>query len=160
VTTYLLDTNVFNKLNDGQLQLDAFRDLDIVVTHIQWEELSATKNSARKAELLRTFEKINPKTDRTASALFDVSVFDQSAFAADGVVEGKMTARLSQLDAAAGKKHRDPKNRQRDVLIAHTAIKNNVTLISDDKNLRQLVCEFRGRAISTSLILAKNKTGR
>jgi hypothetical protein len=61
-----------------------------------------------------------------------------------------MLKRLEQLDAAARKKHGDPKNRMRDVLIGHTAIKINATLISDDPQLRQLVSEFGGRAISPS----------
>jgi hypothetical protein len=61
-----------------------------------------------------------------------------------------MLDRLTQLDAAAGKKHRDPKNPIRDVLIGHTAININATLISADKQLRQLVSEFGGRAISPS----------
>jgi predicted nucleic acid-binding protein len=61
-----------------------------------------------------------------------------------------MLQRLTQLDAEEGKKHRDQKNRIRDVLIGHTAINVNATLISDDDGLRQLVSEFGGRAISTS----------
>jgi hypothetical protein len=61
-----------------------------------------------------------------------------------------MLERLTHLDAAEGKKHRDQKNRIRDVLIGHTAIKTNATLISEDVLLRQLVSEFDGRAVSTS----------
>src|SRR5262245_60168539 len=36
------------------------------------------KHPARAAELLRTFEKVAPRMDRTASAFFDVSNWDQA----------------------------------------------------------------------------------
>jgi hypothetical protein len=77
-----------------------------------------------------------------------------------------MLARLYQLNAHASKTHRDPKNPIRDVLIAHTAINVNATLISDDPQLRQLVAECGGRAISvrdagvSHECPAKNKSGR
>ena len=119
---------------------------------VQWGELNAAKEKypERAAKLLAAFEKIDPRMDPTASAVFDVSNWDQSSWSAeDGVVE-QMLQRLTQLDAEEGKKHRDPKNRIRDVLIGHTAIKNKATLISDDPRLRRLVSEFGGRAISTS----------
>jgi hypothetical protein len=79
--------------------------------------------------------------DATALAAF---------FGVEDGVEQQMLERLTQLDAAEDKKHRDPKNRIRDVLIGHTAIRINATLISDDPQLRQLFSEFGGRAISTS----------
>lgn len=100
--------------------------------------------------MLSIFEKIDPRLDPTASAVWDVSKWDQSSWSAeDGVVE-QMLQRLTQLDAEEGKKHRDQKNRIRDILIGHTAIKNKATLISDDPRLRRLVSEFGGRGISTS----------
>jgi len=150
MTAYILDTNVFNRLADGKVSFDAFRGLRLAATHVQLDELRATKNPTRAAKLLSIFEKIDPRLDPTASAVWDVSKWDQSSWSAeDGVVE-QMLQRLTQLDAEEGKKHRDQKNRIRDVLIGHTAINVNATLISDDDGLRQLVSEFGGRAISTS----------
>jgi hypothetical protein len=111
------------------------------------DELRATKNAARAAALLSIFKKIDPRMDSTASAFPDVSNWDQSSWSDDGVAE-RMLARLHQLNAHASKTHRDPKNPIRDVLIAHTAINVNATLISDDPQLRQLVAECGGRAIS------------
>jgi hypothetical protein len=151
----MLDANVFNRLADGKLSFDDFRDLHLVATHVQCDELRATPDPAMRNKLLRTFKKIYPKMDRTSSAFYDVSKWDRSSWSPEDCADEKMLARLRKLD----KKDR-PENQRRDVLIGHTAIDINATLISDDKNLRQLVCEFRGRAISTSLIPAKNKTGR
>jgi len=150
MTAYMLDTNVFNRLLDGQVSIDAFRGLRLVATHVQLDELRATKNSARAAELLRIFEEAEPRMDPTASAFWDVNRWDQSNWTPEDGVVKQMLARLTQLDAVAGKKHRDPKNPIRDVLIAHTAININATLISVDPQLRQLVSEFEGRAISPS----------
>jgi predicted nucleic acid-binding protein len=147
MTEYMLDTNAFNKLLDGEVSIDGFRGLRLVATHVQLDELRATKNAARAAALLGTFEKIDPKMDNTASAFPDVSNWDQSSFSDDGIAQN-MLARLHQLNAAASKTHRDPKNPMRDVLIAHTAMSINATLISDDPQLRELVSEFGGRAIS------------
>ena len=148
MTAYMLDTNIFNRLADGQVSIDAFRGLRLVATHVQLDELRATKNPARAADLRSAFEEIDPTLGSTASAFPDVSKWDQSSWSDDGVAD-RMLARLNQLNAAARKKHRDPNNPIRDVLIAHTAININATLISDDPQLRQLVSEYGGQATST-----------
>jgi predicted nucleic acid-binding protein len=147
MTAYMLDTNVFNKVLDGEVSAEAFRDLRLVATHVQWDELKATerKDATRAAKLLSIFEKIDPEMESTASAFYDVSNWDQSTYSGEDDVVRAMLARLQQLNADAGKTHRDPKNPIRDVLIAHTAIKIGATLISYDPQLRQLVSEFGGR---------------
>jgi predicted nucleic acid-binding protein len=148
MTAYMLDTNAFDRLLDGQVSFDTIRGLHLVATHVQLDELRAAekKQPERAAKLLSTFEEIDPTMDSTASAFWDVSNWDQSSWE-DGVAD-RMLARLRQLDADARKKHRDPKNQIRDVLVGHTAIKINATLISCDPQLRQLVSEFGGRAVS------------
>jgi predicted nucleic acid-binding protein len=146
MTANMLDTNVFNRLLDGDVSIDAFRGLQLAATHIQEDELRATKNPARRAELLNMFKKIDPIMVRSASAVWDVSKWDQSSYSADDGVVEKMLARLRELDATARKKHRDPKNATRDVLIGHTAIRINAELISDDPQLRRLISEYGGRA--------------
>src|SRR5262249_27316109 len=100
--------------------------LPLLATHVQWDELNAAKENypQRAAKLLAAFQKVDPTMDSTASAFWDVSNRDQSTWSAEDGVEQQMLERLTQLDAEEGKKHRDPKNRIRDVLIGHTAIKN------------------------------------
>jgi predicted nuclease of predicted toxin-antitoxin system len=61
----------------------------------------------------------------------------------------KMLNRLRQLDEEAGKKSREPLNQDRDILIAETAIKNHAHLVSGDENLRRVVSEFGGYAITS-----------
>jgi hypothetical protein len=115
MTAYVLDTNVFDRLAGGQVSFDAFCGRHLVATHIQLDELEAAKEKhpVRAAELLRTFKKIDPTMDRTASAFWDVSKSDQSSWSAEDGVEQQMVNRLEQLNANAGKKHRDPKNPRR-----------------------------------------------
>ena len=55
---------------------------------------------------------------------------------------------LQQLDSLSGKKSRDPLNQVHDILIAETAIKKHAVLVSGDKNLRQVVSDFGGRAMT------------
>jgi hypothetical protein len=90
MTAYMLDTNVFDRLADGEVSFDAFRGLPLLATHVQWGELNAAKEKypERAAKLLAAFEKIDPRMDPTASAVFNVSNWDQSSWSAeDGVVE-------------------------------------------------------------------------
>ena len=118
MTSYMLDTNLFNDALDGKISVGEFSTLHLLVTHIQRDELSATKNAARAAELYKVFDEIRPDQILTRSAVWDVSRFDQASYSsADGVLE-KMLERLRELDAMAGKKARDPANQHRDVLIA------------------------------------------
>src|SRR6516164_7167804 len=109
MTAYILDTNVFNRLADGKASFDAFRGLRLAATHVQLDELSATKKPERAEELLRAFEKIDPKMDKTASAFPDVSNWDMSSVSG-GAAPQNILARLNQHNAAATKTHRDPTN--------------------------------------------------
>src|SRR5262249_4683846 len=134
---YMLDTNVFDWLLDGKVSIDAFRGRRLLATHVQWDELEAAKKDypERAAALLSMFEKIDPKMHNTSSAFWGVSNWDQSSWSPEDGIGQRMVDRLTQLD----RKKRDPNNQRRDVLIAHTAIKNEATLISDDGPLRQLI---------------------
>ena len=52
------------------------------------------------------------------------------------------------------KKHRDELNPLRDVLIAETALKNDLVFVSEDRNLRTVVEEFGGVAMDIATMLA------
>jgi predicted nucleic acid-binding protein len=143
---YMLDTNVFNDVADGNIPLDAFAGRRVFATHVQIDELSASKSEQADA-LLKEFERIRPSHISTASATCDVSKWDQASWTDDPLCQ-KITARLRELDAETGKTHRDPNNTARDALIADTAIKSQLILVSGDRNLRRIVEEFGGRAIN------------
>jgi hypothetical protein len=108
------------------------------------------------AALMGAFESVAPSTVITSSAVWDITRWDQGSWSdATGTFQ-RMLARLRQLDIATGKKHRDPHNTVRDVLIAQTAINNDAVLVSTDENLRSVVAEFGGRAIPVEALVVGN----
>jgi hypothetical protein len=151
-TGYMLDTNLFNRVADGDLAIEAFQGLRLFATHVQLDELDATKNTSRVAALRKAFKLIDPKIVVTSSAAWNISKWDQAGWGAEDGVFQKILNRLGKLDAETGKMHRDPHNPVRDVLIAETAIKNGLALISGDRNLRCVVKEFGGRAVDEEVL--------
>ena len=156
---YMLDTNVFNRVLDNHLAVDDFRSVPLVTTHVQADELRNTGTTARKNALLAIFEEIAPEATPTRSAVFDVSRWDEACWSdEDGVFE-KMLCRLKELDDASIKKKKKKKpkefNQERDILMAETAMKNELTLVSNDENLRLVTTEFGGNAITLEGLPAK-----
>jgi predicted nucleic acid-binding protein len=142
---YMLDTTLFNSVLDGKISVASFAGLRLLVTGIQASELRATKSPHRRADLLTTFEDVNAAVALCSSFAWDVegAGWDQAYWNDGSGNFQKMLDRLRVLDP----KSKDPLNQLRDILIAETAIKNGVTMVSDDKRLRQVVLEFGGRAI-------------
>jgi predicted nucleic acid-binding protein len=148
---YLLDTNVFNDACDGKISLEAFVGRRVFTTGVQVSELSATANAARRAELIAKFEQIRPRPMPTASALWDVegAGWDQACWNDGSGNFQRMLDRLRQLDHQSGKKSKATSlNKERDILIAETAIVEQAILVSGDNSLRQVVSEFGGNAIA------------
>ncbi|HEX2668536.1 MAG TPA: hypothetical protein VHP13_09205, partial [Gammaproteobacteria bacterium] len=75
---FVLDTNLFNRLADGRLTLnDLPQNSQFVATHIQVDEINATRNEARKEVLLNAFKEIAPDIIPTESGVWDVSRWDE-----------------------------------------------------------------------------------
>jgi len=144
---YMLDTNVFDRVLDGEISISSFGGHRLLVTDIQRDELSKTTDDVRRTALLATFEAISPEVGLASSFAFDIegAGFDQAYWNDGSEKFEKMRKRLRELD----RNNKKPLNQERDILIAETAIKNGVTLVSDDRNLRQVVSEFGGCAIGS-----------
>ena len=153
-TLLMLDTNVFNRVLDENISLSSFEAHRLLVTGIQWDELSKTKDDVRRTALLATFEAISPEVGLASSFAFGIegAGFDQAYWNDGSGKFGKMRKRLQELDP----KTKKPLNQERDILIAETAIKNWATLVSDDRNLRQVVSEFGGSAIELEKLTASS----
>ncbi len=149
-TLLMLDTNVFNRLLDGNISPSSFEGHRLLVTGIQRDELSKTKDDARRTALLATFEAISPEVGLASSFALGIegAGFDQAYWNDGSGNFEKMRKRLQALD-----RNKKPLNQERDILIAETAIKNGATLVSDDRNLRQVVAEFGGCAIELDNII-------
>jgi predicted nucleic acid-binding protein len=74
--------------------------------------------------------------------LWDISKWDEAKWTAEDELFDGMLTRLIELD---GKDRGD--NQRRDILIAETATKNGLILLSADRNLRMVTTEFGGRAM-------------
>src|ERR1700730_18752589 len=151
---YMLDTNVFNRVLDGEISISSFGGHRLLVTGIQRDELSKTKDNVRRTALLATFEAISPEVRLASSFAFGIegAGFDQAYWNDGSGNFEKMRKRLQELNP----KNKNPLNQERDILIAETAIKNSATLVSDDRNLRQVVSEFGGCAIESTKLTASS----
>ncbi len=152
--SYMLDTNVFNAVLDRKISAAVFDGRRLLVTGIQANELRATQAAERRAGLIAKYEEVGPILLPASSFAFDIegAGFDQACFNDGSGNFENMLARLQQLDPNnkkdERKKHAKHLNQLRDILIAETAIKNGATLVSGDDNLRKVVLEFGGAAIS------------
>jgi predicted nucleic acid-binding protein len=142
---YLLDTNVFNDVLDGKIPLSRLAGRRLFATHIQRDELNNTPDQQRRAALAECFERVAAEELSTSGAMLDVSRWDQGEWNDDDLLD-KMSPVLTDLDKRAGKKRRAD-NQARDLLIAATAIKKNLTLVTNDANLKDVVERFGGRAV-------------
>jgi hypothetical protein len=136
---YMLDTTEFNAVAKAELPLSSLAGRRLFATHVQLDELENTPGEELRARLRAAFEEIAAE-NLTRQVLFGMSVSDQACYAAEDGIFQKMLARLEKLD---GKKL----HQLRDILIAETAIKNRLVLVSGDRNLRSVTTEYGGRAI-------------
>ncbi|HXC13532.1 MAG TPA: hypothetical protein VNV39_11890 [Stellaceae bacterium] len=149
IPRYMLDTNVFNDVLDGKVSTMSLTEHRLLVIGVQAAELRATRNSARRADLLAVFEEINPSTEPASSFAWGIegAGWNQAYWSNKSGNFQRMIERLRQLDSQNKTKDKGDLNKMRDILIAETAIKYKAVLVSRDANLRQVVSEFGGRAI-------------
>jgi predicted nucleic acid-binding protein len=146
---YMLDTNIFDRVVDGKTPLAAFAERSVFATHVQRDELGAACPERARA-LLEKFEVIDPGKLATVSAAWNVSKWGEAGWGDDDRLWEQILGRIKELDQKKAKKRKPkrPENQQRDALIAETAIKHGLTLVTDDTALLQAVGEFGGHAIS------------
>jgi hypothetical protein len=138
---YMLDTTEFNAIVEGKVDISAYAGMRLFATHIQLDELSNTRSEEKRTRLRAAFEKLGPDRLLTESAVWGISKWGESKWSSgDGMYDG-MLALLRTLDK--GKK--PPENQHRDILIAETAIKWGLTLITGDCKLRKVTEKFGGK---------------
>ncbi len=139
---YMLDTTEFNAVAKGHIPLSTYAGFRVFATHVQLDELKNTVGEQKRARLISSFEAIGPETLPTETALWDISKWDEAKYSAEDGLFDRMLTRLIELD------RRDRgDNQKRDILIAETAIKNGLILLSGDHKLRTVTTEFGGRAV-------------
>ncbi len=138
----MFDTNVFNKILDEEIDVESVhKGKPYFVTHIQQNEIENTKNPERRKALLNTFHGINKTQVPTESGFWGLSVWGGAKWSAeDGVIQ----AIIEKLNA----KNKSKTNNGHDALIAETALKNKYTLVTDDGDLREVMLDMGGIAMS------------
>lgn len=131
---YMLDTNIFNRLLDGRVDISKLPDkYSFLATAIQLHELKATANSTRRAQLLEIFNQVAPEVVRTESFAFDVpgSGFGEAKWNSDN--GQRVTSLKNALDSWKLKS-----NNLQDALIAEVALVNGFGLITADEGLSEI----------------------
>lgn len=128
---FVVDTCVINKLIDGKIKLNELpSNSSFFASHIQIDEINKTQDSERRAQLFLRFAEVSPKIIPTESLVWDVSRWDQAKFS-DGVLYNSLKQSLDALNKSK------PSN-VNDALIAETAIVNEYTLLTSDKDLTKV----------------------
>ena len=167
---YMFDTNVFNRILDGVISLEALTDRCVAyATHVQRDEINNTKNPGRRAALAHVFDNVvgvqlptdsfvlgvsrldearlgGERVVPTASGVYDVSRYGQAQY---GTEDDLYSALKDRLDRINGNK---PNNVQ-DALIAETSIKEGHLLVTDDTDLAAVTKEYGAQCLSVSEFL-------
>jgi predicted nucleic acid-binding protein len=133
ISGYMLDTNIFNCLMDSKLAIEevAPADSEIYATHIQIDELSQTPNDkGRRDQLLQFFQIVDPVKISTSVIVWDISKWNEAEWADDAAA-----AMYNGILNLLPEKKKNPLNPCRDAIIAVTAIKKNLVLITADQDL-------------------------
>lgn len=157
---YLLDTNVFNHVLDGTIEIANLKGKRLLATHVQRDEISKTKHQTRREALLAVFGSLTTKQAPTSSVLAGISVADGAATSVSGLVptesavwdvsrwdqakwganDDVFTGMLGELDALNKCKSNNPQ----DILIAETALRNNWILVTSDVDLFAVLTKYGG----------------
>ncbi len=146
---YMFDTNIFNEILDQKIDVTSINNASFHVTHIQLNEIQATKREERRNQLLQMFHDVDKATIGTESAVWDVSEWDNTKCGSEKGLYQPIVKRLGELN-------KKKKNNAQDALIAETAIVNNQILVTNDTDLQKVTSEFGGKVIGLDTFMSNN----
>lgn len=151
---FMFDTNIFDEILDGKVELP--ENLRYYVTHLQRDEIldMPEHERERKEKLLKIFNVVQEEIIPTEGFVVGVSRLNLAKLMSreDSELYNKMFERLTKLDKEAGKL-KSPENRAKDILIALTCLKNCLTLVTNDNNLKKAAQEFQCPVITFKQLL-------
>ena len=153
----MFDSNIFDEFIDRPDLVELITGfVDVVATHVQRDEIDDTKNKCPEewAELIRAFDTVVPEEPQvgvtgllsTESAVSGISKWG-------GAKWSKPENLIGQIRGPIKPKHKRYVNRTRDALIGETAIKNDLTLVTNDCDLRKKVASLGGKSMSWKQLL-------
>lgn len=142
---YMFDTNIFNRILDGSFDLQGSDDKVLYATHVQLDEIRATKNIQRRLGLEKLFMEILDEQLPTQSFVLDISRLDEARLG-NGEIYNQILSLLNQRNK------RKPNNVQ-DALIGETALTNGLILVTEDSDLRNVIAGLGGLACTLQEML-------
>lgn len=173
MNAYMFDTNIFNDILDDAIDMAPhLGKAKFYVTHIQLDEINKTPDEERKAKLLKVFEEVESLKIPTESFVLGTSQLDGAKLSGESFVptesavygtskygqakysqnNNKLEIIISMLD-----KLKKKENNREDALIAETAIINNYTLVTHDRNLFKVVTELGAQCANIYQVLQELK---
>lgn len=156
----MLDTTVFNRVLDHKIDVKLLDGKRLFITHIQRDELSKTRNAERRVELLAVLSELVPLQKPTSSMVAGVSVAGATCPSSSGEVptesavwgtsrfdEAKWKAEDNVFEAMhrdLGNLNKNKRNNIEDILIAETALRNDLVLVSSDSDLIEIMTKYGG----------------
>jgi len=149
INGFMFDTNIFGHMLDNKILVENFpENLNFFITHIQLYELKKTRDQNRRNMLLTIFNKIDQENIPTESTVLGVSKLGYSKLSRKNNIYEKIK---SYLDEKLLKQ-----NNKQDALIAETAIKNGLILVTDDSDLLEVTQKYNGEVITLKDFLSGN----
>lgn len=126
---YMLDTNIFNRMVELDLDFDAVIDFEtLVVTEVQKEELVNTRDRAKRSQLLSAYIVASPTVIRDNAQIWSIDL------------EKEVDLEKSILDSLDSLKHKS--NNHKDARIAACCKRNNLCLVTEDRDLRKIATNY------------------
>lgn len=141
VRGFMFDSHIFDKILDDGIDPFQLRSCGrVFVTHIQRDEIERCREPERRRQLLQVFELVAQEVIPTESAVWNVSRWGQAKWSDDNPTFEEV--RRGNL------RHTE------DTLITETCIKQNLVLVTHDKDLQKRVHKAKGETIRLEDLLA------
>ncbi|MDF0716993.1 type II toxin-antitoxin system VapC family toxin [Muricauda sp. 334s03] len=136
----IFDSNVFDDLITEKLDLRIVKNKshEVYITHIQVDEINECYDKEKRARLFNSMTEVRPEKITTESFIIGTSRIGSAKIGNGNLFE--------QLRMGNYKKTND-------ALIGETAIKNNLTLITNDKKFKNKVIELGGNALTVEELI-------
>lgn len=137
----IFDSNIFDDIVTGKIDINILiqNGIEVYITHLQVDEINECSDTEKRAQLFNSMTELRPHKVPTESFCIGVSrIGDAKINDGSGLIQ--------KLEAGNS-------NNAHDALIGETAIKNGLTLITNDKKFKNRVIELGGMAITTKELL-------
>lgn len=135
---FMFDTNAYNNLMDGVIDIETLPEAEYYCTFEQEDELKATNNEERRNKLLAFLKKLDHTDLPVETFVIGNARLDRTKLG-----DGKLKEQIFDFLELCKKQ----KSNLQDSLIAEVAGKNNLTLVTDDKCLLEACQKFKIQAI-------------